>query len=65
MATYVKMAIAVTLAEFPDFQICMSFRVFNLGKTTHTSGAGSQCPTRLAICKNLTARSEKNHHRKL
>ena len=37
MATYVKMDIAVTIAEFPDYQLCQSFSVFNLGKTTSSS----------------------------
>ena len=37
MATYVKMAIAVTIAEFPDYQLCQSFSVFHLGKTTSSS----------------------------
>ena len=37
MATYVKMAIAVTIAEFPDYQLCQSFCVFSLGKTTSSS----------------------------
>ena len=47
MATYVRLAIDVTKAEFPNFELCTSFRIFNLEdrriEVSHCAPAAVSC----------------------